>query len=101
MCRLLVVSAAVLLFGIAMSTVGGAVLSGDQIATGKGDLVIHPIRHANGRVSQHTIYVALGLNLEGKSLRHRARREAVVLNGHGSAMRRTSYGDRQIKTQVL
>ncbi len=28
-------------------------------------IVVH-VRGANGRVSQHTIYVAIGVNLEGK-----------------------------------
>ena len=39
-------SAAVLLCGSVLSAAGGAQLSGDQIATDKGVLVIHPIRHA-------------------------------------------------------
>ena len=38
--------AAVLLWGMAMSAARGAELPGDRIATDKGDLVIHPVRHA-------------------------------------------------------
>ena len=45
--HLLIVSAAVLLYGTVMSAAEDRPLSGDHIATAKGDMVIHPVNHAS------------------------------------------------------